>query len=71
MSTGTKLRRKVNQQYGRAMRDLIKEQRAELDRQLEAKLASLESALKPKPKWIPTPVWRRLQDLVVKRDILW
>lgn len=57
--------------YGRQMRDLIREQKKELDRQLDLKLANLESALKPKPKWIPGFIWEKLQDLVVKRDILW
>ena len=70
-TSGKKIRRKVNQQYGRAMRKLMQEHKAELDRRIEEKMENLESALKPKPKWIPTPVWRWLQDLVVKRDILW
>lgn len=67
---GAKMRRKVNQIYGRQMKDLERAAKKELDKAVQARLAQMESAMKPKPKWVPTIVWNLLLDTVLKRDIM-
>ena len=66
VKSGKKIRRKVNQIYGKQLRKHANSARKELDAEIERRLEVFNSMVKPKPKWLPTRVWRWLQTLLLK-----
>lgn len=67
---GKKIRKKVNQVYGRQLRDLAMESKKELDMEVARRLAHFNSMVREKPTWVPTIVWRWLQNMVLKNDTM-
>jgi len=71
VKSGAKIRRKVNQIYGRQLEDMGKEAKRELDMEVARRLAHFnENLVRKKPYWVPSFVWRILQDIVLKRDTM-
>lgn len=67
--SGAKIRKKVNQLYGRQLEDMGRHAKKELDQEVARRLAYFnENLVRSKPFWVPTPVWRWLQDIVLERD---
>ncbi len=70
MKNGAKIRRKVNQIYGRQIDDLAQNAKRELDAEIARRLANFNSMAKEKPRYIPTIVWKILLDIVLKNDTI-
>lgn len=68
---GAKIRKKVNQVYGRQIRDMGAQAKKEMDQEVARRLAHFnENLVRKKPWFIPSFVWRILQDIVLKRDTM-
>jgi len=70
-NSGTKIRKKVNQLYGRQMKDMAVQAKRELDMEVARRLAHFNTKLiKQKPKWLPTKAWQLLQNVVLNSDTM-
>jgi hypothetical protein len=70
MKNGAKIRKKVNQIYGRQLGDLAKDAKKELDAEIARRLAHFNGMVKTKPRWVPTWAWKILLDIVLKSDTM-
>lgn len=68
---GAKIRKKVNQIYGRQMRTMGSQAKKELDQEVARRLAHFnENLVRQKPWYIPSFLWATLQNIVLKRDTM-
>lgn len=68
--TGKKIRKKVNQMYGRQVNDLAMQAKQELDREVERRLEKFNGMVREKPRFVPTIVWRMLLHMTLKSDTM-
>lgn len=69
--SGSKIRKKVNQLYGRQLEDMGRNAKKEMDQEVARRLAYFnENLVRHKPFWVPTFVWRILQNVVLKSDTI-
>lgn len=70
-TSGAKIRKKVNQVYGRQIKDMGRQAKQEMDQEVARRLAHFnEDLVRKKPKWLPTKVWQILQNIVLKSDTM-
>lgn len=70
VKSGAKIRKKVNQIYGRQLADMAGEAKKELDAEVARRLAHFNGMVKTKPRWVPTWAWKILLDIVLKSDTM-
>ena len=71
VKSGAKIRKKVNQIYGRQLEDIQRQAKRELDQEVARRLAHFnENLVRKKPRLVPSFIWRILQDIVLKRGTI-